>query len=221
MSAGLPQHTRPHSCATIQWSRVLRPSTRIPTGRGSPSTSGFPLLDDSCQRERDFPAAAPGSRRILAEYKMLDEDFSVPCQVPQPSASCLLLRRSCLPADHVLDERYPIYFNDVQLARSLADKGLELWATPDAVVTHEAHASGDLLDARGARRLYLASLIRMLDGTESKPKVALYRGVVLIQNVGLLVLRRPGAFGFRELRRVLAGDPGALPACPGKPRVIR
>jgi hypothetical protein len=54
----------------------------------------------------------------------------------------------------------------------------------------------------------------MLDETESKPKVALYRGVVVIQNLGLLVLRRPGALGFRELGRVLAGDPGPLPARP-------
>jgi GT2 family glycosyltransferase len=161
-----------------------------------------------------FRRLLPGSARLLAEYKMLDEDFSVPCPVPQPSASCLLLRRSCLPADHVLDECYPIYFNDVQLARSLAAKGFQLWATPDAVVTHEAHASGNLVDARVARRLYLASVIRMLDETESKPKVALYRGVVVIQNLGLLVLRRPGALGFRELGRVLAGDPGPLPARP-------
>ena len=55
---------------------------------------------------------------------MLDDDFSQARVVPQPSASCLLLRRSQLPDDHIFDERYPIFFNDVQLARSLARRGL-------------------------------------------------------------------------------------------------
>ena len=66
----------------------------------------------------------PGISRRLREYRMLDDDFSHARPVPQPSASCLLLRRSVLPDDHIFDERYPIFFNDVQLARSLAARGL-------------------------------------------------------------------------------------------------
>ena len=65
----------------------------------------------------------PGSEQRLREYRMLDDDFSRPRLVPQPSASCLLLRRSVLPREQILDERYPLYFNDVQFARSLADRG--------------------------------------------------------------------------------------------------
>ena len=83
----------------------------------------------------------PGTERQLSEYRMLDEDFSQARPVPQPSASCLLLRRSFLPDDHIFDERYPIFFNDVQLARSFAARGLALWVTPSATVIHEAHSS--------------------------------------------------------------------------------
>ena len=44
-----------------------------------------------------FRRFMPGSTRILRDYRMLDDDFSAPLRVPQPSASCLLLRRACLP----------------------------------------------------------------------------------------------------------------------------
>ena len=116
-----------------------------------------------------FRRLMPGSTRILREYRMLDDDFSAPLKVPQPSASCLLLRRACLPEGDVLDERYPIFFNDVMLARRFAERGLELWVTPDAVVVHEAHSSARQL-GKALRRQYLASIVRMLEDTESPLK---------------------------------------------------
>ncbi len=53
------------------------------------------LRDDAGERKR-ARAQAPARKqtRQLREYRMLDEDFSQPRPVPQPSASCLLLRRS-------------------------------------------------------------------------------------------------------------------------------
>ncbi len=133
-------------------------------------------------------------------------------RVPQPSASCLLLRRSCLTDAFVLDERYPIFFNDVMLARRLFERGLQLWVTPDAVVVHEAHSSARQLGA-ALRRQYLASIVRMLEETESPLKVWTYRAVVFSQN---LVLWAGGRESLRggDLWRALAGDPGPLPTHP-------
>lgn len=152
----------------------------------------------------------PRSDRLLREYRMLDEDFSCPRPVDQPSASCLLLRRSSLPEDHVFDERYPIFFNDVQLARSLASKGLELWVNPDAKVIHEAHSSTRMLGP-ARKRQYLGSVVRMLSETEPAPKVWLYRVVVFLQNVPLWLTRRPTALGLSDLLSALRGDVGTLP----------
>ena len=160
-----------------------------------------------------FRRTLPGSNRRLRAYRMLDDDFSKPRPVPQPSASCLLLRRSCLPPDRVFDERYPIFFNDVQLARSLAAQGHELWVTPDAVVAHEAHSSTSRLGTTG-RRQYFGSQIRMLEDTEPPLKVNLFKLVIWLQNVALLALRRPGALSRTEMRQALAGDPGPLPTRP-------
>jgi GT2 family glycosyltransferase len=155
----------------------------------------------------------PGSERLLREYHMLDEDFSHPRPVPQPSASCLLLRRSVLAGDHIFDERYPIFFNDVQLARSFADRGLALWVTPDATVIHDAHASTRRLGPTG-RRQYLGSLILMLTETEPPAKVWLYRVVIFIENIPKRILGRSSALGIRESWRALSGDVGSLPSHP-------
>ena len=160
-----------------------------------------------------FRRVLPGSSRRLRAYKMLDDDFSKPRPVPQPSASCLLLRRSCLPRDRVFDERFPIFFNDVQLARSLEAQGHELWVTPDAVVAHEAHSSTSRLGSTG-RRQYLGSQIRILQDSEPALKVNLFKLVIWLQNLALLVLRRPGALTITEMRHALAGDPGPLPTRP-------
>jgi len=157
----------------------------------------------------------PGSTQILRDYRMLDDDFSVPLRVPQPSASCLLLRRSCLVDGVVFDERYPIFCNDVMLARRLFDRGLELWVTPDAVVVHEAHSSTRRLGG-ALRRQYLASIIRMLEETEAPLKVWTYRAVIFSQNLVLALAGRREALRGAELWHTLAGDPGPLPARPSR-----
>ena len=158
----------------------------------------------------------PGSERRLREYRMTDEDFSKPRAVPQPSASCLLLRSSCLPDPDLLDENYPIFFNDVKLARTIATRGLELWVVPEAVVVHEAHSSAKMLGRGPGRRQYLASTVRFLSETEQPAKVWLYRTVVFTQNTALWALRRPEALHGSELREALAGDPGPLPRRPSR-----
>lgn len=155
----------------------------------------------------------PGNKQRLRQYRMLDDDFSQPRPVPQPSASCLLLRRSLLPDDHIFDERYPIFFNDVQLARSFANRGLTLWVTPSAKVIHHSHASTRKLGTAGKRQ-YLGSLIRMLEETEPASKVWLYRVVVFIQNIPVWLLRRGDALNPTDLWKALSGDVGLLPSEP-------
>ena len=159
-----------------------------------------------------FRLLIPGSTQMLRQYRVLDDDFSAPGRVQQPSASCLLLRRACLPEDGVLDERYPILFNDVMLARRMSERDQELWVTPDSVVVHEAHSSTRQLGG-ALRRQYLASVVRMLEDTESPLKVWAYRAVAFSQNLVLWIAGRDSLRGS-DLWRTLAGDPGPLPTHP-------
>jgi GT2 family glycosyltransferase/glycosyltransferase involved in cell wall biosynthesis len=154
----------------------------------------------------------PFSSRVR-EYRMLDDNFSHARPVPQPSASCLLLRRSCLPPGRLLDERYAIYFNDVELARWLADRGRTLWMTPEASVYHVHGASTRLLGP-ALKRQHLGSLVRYLSASEPPHRVHLFRLIALTQGAAAWLLRRPGALPITELRSALRGEVGPLPQLP-------
>jgi GT2 family glycosyltransferase len=155
----------------------------------------------------------PAMQRAVRRYAMLDDDFSAPRPVPQPSASVLLLRRACLPKDELLDERYPIYFNDVALARSLAIAGHELWMTPDAAVRHVGHASTRLLGGRLVRQ-HIGAFVRYLRAYEPWYELALFRAVVLVHKLAGYALGRDGSLPPRDLLAALRGDPGPLPQAP-------
>ena len=189
------------------------PLYRNPDGSPQPFHFRFPSFVVTLANTSALFRLLPGMGQRLRAFAMLDDDFSRPRPVPQPSASCLLLRRSCLPSDHVFDELYPIFMNDVELARSLAAEGRELWVTPEAVVVHEGHASTTKLGGQ-LKRQYIASVVRMLKKTQPWRKVFFYRSLVFIQGLVLLCLRRPGALSWRDLTGATSGDPGLLPSRP-------
>jgi GT2 family glycosyltransferase len=155
----------------------------------------------------------PPLARSVRRYGMLDDDFSRARPVPQPSASCLLLRRAWLPREELLDERYPVYFNDVALARWLADRGHGLWMTPDAMVKHVHGASTRMLGGTLARQ-HIGAFVRYLSAYEPRYKLACFRAVVLLQKLSVYALRRSNALPMRELLAALRGDPGPLPDGP-------
>ncbi|MDJ0341178.1 glycosyltransferase [Streptomyces sp. H10-C2] len=154
----------------------------------------------------------PGFRRAWRTYLMSGQDWSsCPVPVAQPSASSLLLRRSVLGPAEILDERFPIYFNDVLLARTLADAGHQLWMTPDAVVTHTLGASTGLLGHAARSRHHLGGLIRYLRVTQPRHRLGVFRALVLGDRLARRTLRRPGGLGLGDLFAALRGDVGPLP----------
>jgi GT2 family glycosyltransferase len=155
----------------------------------------------------------PGSKRLIRDHWMLDEAFDKPLPVPQPSASCLLLRRAFLTPDRIFDERYPIFFNDVMFAREIAEAGKQLWVVPSAIAVHDAHSSTGRLGLAGKRQ-YLGAIIRMLQETEPARNLWLYRAIVFTQEFAAYAVRRPRALPPPELWRTLAGDVGPLPSAP-------
>lgn len=155
----------------------------------------------------------PPLARRVREYRMLDDDFTKPRPVEQPSASCLLIRRSALPDGELMDEQFPIYFNDVALARSLASRGHQLWMTPESVVVHEHGASTRQLGGLLARQ-HIGAHVRYLKATEPRYRLEVFRALVLAQKLGLLALRRPGRLPLRDLVGALRGDPGPVPPAP-------
>ncbi|MFK3979302.1 glycosyltransferase family 2 protein [Micromonospora sp. NPDC050397] len=151
----------------------------------------------------------PVFRRALHTFQMRGQDFSRPR--PLASGSCMLLRRSVLPADHIFDERFPIYWNDAVLARTLQGAGHQLWMIPDAVVTHTRGASCRLLGPSVRFRHLLGSLVCYLRLTEPAYRLPIFRAAVYADHVIKRIFGRPVTLGFADLRAALRGDVGPLP----------
>ncbi len=116
--------------------------------------------------------------------------------VEQPAACALLLRRDALENAGAMDERFwPAWFEDVDLARRLADRGERVLYWPEAVFRHGLGASVPRL-GYGA---FLAAYYRNLDRYARKHHgrgVALVLRAVLagaaVMRVLVLPLRCPG-----------------------------
>ncbi|WP_329110910.1 glycosyltransferase family 2 protein [Micromonospora sp. NBC_01699] len=151
----------------------------------------------------------PVFRRALHTFQMRGQDFSRPRQLA--SGSCMLLRRAVLPADRVFDERFPLYWNDAMLARTLQAAGHRLWMIPDAVVTHTRGASCRLLGPAVRFRHLLGSLVCYLRLTEPRHRLILFRAVLIVDHVVKRIFGRHVTLGWGDLRAALRGDVGPLP----------
>jgi N-acetylglucosaminyl-diphospho-decaprenol L-rhamnosyltransferase len=68
-------------------------------------------------------------------------DYDDERPVDQPMASAFLVRRSVLEEIGLMDEQFPIFFNDVDLCKRIWDAGREVWYTPHASMVHVGGAS--------------------------------------------------------------------------------
>ncbi|MFI7024734.1 glycosyltransferase family 2 protein [Micromonospora sp. NPDC049900] len=151
----------------------------------------------------------PGFRQALHTFQMRGQDFDRPRRLA--SGSCMLLRRAALPAHHIFDERFPVYWNDAILARQLDRAGQQLWMTPDAVVTHVRGASCRLLGPAIRFRHLLGSMVGYLRLTQPGHRIALFRLIVLIDHAVKRICGRNVQLTLADLRAALRGDVGPLP----------
>jgi len=79
--------------------------------------------------------------RCARQYDMLDADFSRPMLIEQPPAACLMLRRRVVEQVGMMDEQFPIFYNDVDLARRIHDAGYVIRYVPEARIVHHKGAS--------------------------------------------------------------------------------
>jgi len=88
---------------------------------------------------------------LFGRWKMKYFDYSRTAEVEQPMASCLMLRRtalaslapssSLLTASFPMDEQFPMFYNDVDLSKRMADAGWKTAYVADARVVHRHGAS--------------------------------------------------------------------------------
>ncbi|MBX3096343.1 MAG: glycosyltransferase family 2 protein, partial [Fimbriimonadaceae bacterium] len=81
----------------------------------------------------------------LASYSLPEFNYERAGPAPQPMGTFLLFRRNALEeigdSRKPFDEAFPIFFNEVDLLKRLADRGWKSWYEPRAVVHHHHGAS--------------------------------------------------------------------------------
>lgn len=92
--------------------------------------------------------------RRTRRFHLLDEDFAKPLSLEQPAFACVLMRGESVRAVGLLDERFPIFFNDVDYCWRWRERGFHWRYLPDWTVVHSKSRStariGGLLKAEFA-----------------------------------------------------------------------
>lgn len=180
----LVQHLLDHPFCGAVAARLVQPD-----GRTQESCRGFPtplaLTAEWTGLARLFPTRLGG-------YRMRGFDHLSARSVDQPMASCLLLRRRTLQRVGLFDERFRIFFNDVDLCRRIRDDGWRIDYQPAAAIVHHGGGSTRLV----RREMILESRSGLLAYYAKH-----YRGRLCPASYALVTMAIRGAYGLRWLCR--------------------
>jgi GT2 family glycosyltransferase len=85
-------------------------------------------------------------------YRMTWFGYDKPAEVDQPMGSCLLITRHAIEQIGMLDEDFPIFFNEVDWLYRAKQAGYAIWFTAEAVFVHHGAASTIQVNKRRMRR---------------------------------------------------------------------
>jgi len=109
-------------------------------GRRQASLRELPGLDTLWFDLLGLSYLFPRSRRF-GRWRMGYFDGKTERDVEQPMASCLLIRREAIAAIGLFNERFPMFFNDVDWCRRARDARWKILYTPDVVARHKGGSS--------------------------------------------------------------------------------
>ncbi len=116
----------------------------------------FPKLFDQLIIALKLPHLFP---RLLDSYIMSDFDYSRPARVDSIRGAFFCIRRSTVQSVGLLDERYFIWFEEVDYCRRIRQQELEVWYTPAAVATDYIGQSFNQVSTRTKQAYFRRSLI--------------------------------------------------------------
>lgn len=177
---------------------AVAPRLVSPDGSTQQSIRSLPaagsVLADVLGLSRLFPYSP-----VFGRWRLRYFDYDRPALVEQPMASCLLFRRQILESLNGFDERFPIFYNDVDLSRRMADSGLRTMYLPDARVIHKRGASTSRVRVRMIWESH-RSLFRYLAKHDRSGMFPL-KAIVLLPLLELAALVRVSALRLRHRRR--------------------
>ncbi len=111
-----------------------------PNGRLQPSLRAFPtprnLLFEVLGLAKLFPRS-----RLFATYRYGWFPYDRPLEVDQPMGTFLMVRRAVVEQVGLMDEAFPLFFNDVDWCYRIKQAGWKIMFVPDVVITHHGGAS--------------------------------------------------------------------------------
>lgn len=113
------------------------------------SVRGFPtptsVFFEAMQLSRLFP-----NSKLLSAYRMDWFKYDREQEVDQPMGTFLLIRRQALEEVGLLDERFPIFFNEVDWCYRARRRGWRILFTPEVEVVHYGGGSTRQVSAKMA-----------------------------------------------------------------------
>lgn len=111
-----------------------------PDGKLQRSVRGFPtpvtVLWELLGLSRLFP-----NSRLFGAYRMTWFDYRQVAEVDQPMGTFLLMRRAVVEQVGMLDEAFPIFFNEVDWCLRCKRAGWKIYFTPEVEIIHYGGAS--------------------------------------------------------------------------------
>lgn len=136
---------------------VLGPHLIGGDGAHQRSVNGFPTLFSQAliMLKLHLPfRRIPSLRRYFAD----DFDYSQAADVEQVKGAAFMMRRAALEEVGTLDERFFIWFEEVDLCKRMIQAGWKVRYTPEAVVMHHGGESFGQVFGPSRQRMFNASL---------------------------------------------------------------
>src|SRR5579884_1481913 len=113
-------------------------------------------------------------------YRCLDLDDSRPQFVDQPAGACLAVRREAWESISGFDESfYPVWFEDVDFCRRIANRGWKIAHCPGARFIHVGGHSVSTLPFRNKQAFWYANMLRYFSKHHGRLKTAILRAGIL------------------------------------------
>jgi GT2 family glycosyltransferase len=110
--------------------RLLNPDRSL-----QPSVGNFPtawrMFWEATRLRKLFPGIA-----LFSSFKRFDLDYSRLQEVDQPSGACLFLRKTAIDEVGVFDERFFMYYEEVDLCYRIKKKGWRIFYNPNLSIVH-------------------------------------------------------------------------------------
>ena len=115
---------------------LVAPQLRFPDGGIQYSCRRFPtfwnVLTQMTGLSRIFHRS-----KLFNGWKMGDFDHKMERDVDQPAGAALMVKKDLLDELGSLDERFPMFFSDVDLCKRIKEMGKKIVFFPDAVIIHK------------------------------------------------------------------------------------